>query len=449
VKRSGKGMFDKTGEMRAKPAVLFRRGRVIDPESGFDQVADVLVDEGIIRKLGKELKAAGEVEVVEAENKIIAPGLIDLHVHISEPARNDRETIRSGCSAAVAGGITTIVVRSHTDLIIDNQAVVEYLIAKSRALSLCRLLPVGALTQGLRGEALAEMADLARNGIVAASDDCYSVMNASLMRRALEYAAMHRLPVFSFCQDKSLAGDGAVNEGYISTLMGLSGIPDVAEEVMVVRDLILARMTGCPIHLGPITTAGSLGLIEQAQKTGVRVTAETSPHYFILSDSDCREYDTFTKVSPPLRSEKDVSALRQGIADGTIGVISSGHQPLTVVDKDTEFPSAVNGISALETLLPLSLTYLFHNNKLSLKDLLARMTINPAKILNLPSGRIQEKAPADLIVFDADEQFAINPKKFLSRGKNTPFLGRSVRGRVLLTMVGGRIVFRNGELVPV
>lgn len=447
MSRSGKGMFTFAEEARPKPAVLFRRGRVIDPESGFDQVADILVDEGVIRKLGKDLKASGEVEVVEVDNKIVAPGLIDLHVHISEPARNDRETIHSGCSSAVAGGITTIAVRSHTDLIIDNQAVVEYLIAKSKALSLCRLLPVGALTQGLRGEALAEMADLAKNGIVAASDDCYSVMNASLMRRALEYAGMYRLPVFSFCQDKSLAGDGVVNEGYISTLMGLSGIPDVAEEVMVVRDLILARMTACPIHLGPITTAGSVGLIKQTQEAGVRVTAETSPHYFILSDSDCREFDTFTKVSPPLRSEKDVSALRQGIIDGTIGVISSGHQPLTVVDKDTEFQSAANGISAMETLLPLSLTYLYHNNKLPLRELLARMTVNPAKILNLKSGRIQEKAPADLTVFDADEQFTINPRLFFSKGKNTPFAGRSVRGKVLLTMVAGRIVFRNGELM--
>lgn len=447
MSRSGKGMFTFAEEARPKPAVLFRRGRVIDPESGFDQVADILVDEGVIRKLGKDLKASGEVEVVEVDNKIVAPGLIDLHVHISEPARNDRETILSGCSSAVAGGITTIVVRSYTDLIIDNQAVVEYLIAKSKALSLCRLLPVGALTQGLKGEALAEMADLAKNGIVAASDDCHSVMNASLMRRTLEYAGMYRLPVFSFCQDKSLAGDGVVNEGYISTLMGLSGIPDVAEEVMVVRDLILARMTASPIHLAPITTAGSVSLIKQTQEMGVRVTAETSPHYFILSDSDCREFDTFSKVSPPLRSEKDISALRQGIIDGTIGVISSGHQPLTVVDKDTEFQSAENGISAMETLLPLSLTYLYHNKKLSLRELLARMTVNPAKILNLKSGRIQEKAPADLIIFDADEQYTINPKKFFSKGKNTPFAGRSVRGKVLLTMVAGRIVFRNGELM--
>lgn len=443
----GRGMFAFAEQARPRPTVFFRRGRIIDPQSGFDQVADLLVEDGIIRRVGKDLKVPAKAEVIEVGEKVLCPGLIDLHVHISEPARNDRETIRSGCSSAVAGGITSIAVRSHTDLVIDNQAVVEYLIAKSQQLGLSRLLPVGALTRRLAGEELAEMGDLAKNGVVAASDDYRSVMDSSLMRRALEYAAIYNLPVLSFCQDSSLAGDGVVNEGYVSTIMGLPGVPNIAEEVMVVRDLILARMTAHPIHLGPLTTVGSVDLVRQAREMGVAVTAETSPHYFILTDIDCREFDTFMKVEPPLRSERDLAAVQEGLAEGTIGVITSAHQPLTVVDKDTEFQSAKAGICGLETLLPLSLTYLYHNGKMSLGDLLSRMTIIPAEILHLPGGRVREKCPADVIIFDPELEYSIDPQEFFSRGKNTPFGGRSVKGKVLLTMVGGRIVFRNGELV--
>jgi dihydroorotase len=431
-------------------ALLIRGGCIVDPTQGIHEVGDIWIDKGRIHRIvlpsrGDSAAAPGpKDEVIEAKGLTVIPGIVDMHVHLREPGYEYKETIATGTRAAAAGGVTTVACMANTKPANDQGAVCQFILAKAQKEGVVRVRPIGAISRGLEGAELAEIGELKESGAVAISDDGRPVADSLLMRRAMEYARTFGLPVISHCEDPHLAANGVMNEGLVSLELGLRGIPRIAEEVMVARDLLLAEWTGCRLHIAHVSSAGSVRLIREAKERGVAVTAEVTPHHLILTDEAVRRWDTNTKVNPPLRSPKDVEALHQGLADGTLDAIATDHAPHGRVDKEVEYELAAFGISGLETLLGLSLM-LVHQGTLSLEDWVRKVSCNPAKILNIPGGTLKPGVPADLTIINMERSWRVDPEAFFSKGRNTPFHGWTLRGKAVMTFIGGRKVFHESE----
>jgi len=421
--------------------LLIKNGRVIDPTQGIDEILDLLVENGRVSKLGKGLTPPADCETFDADGKYVVPGLIDMHVHLREPGLEYKEDIESGSRAAVAGGFTSIACMPNTKPVIDNKAVAGYVVARGKAVGLCNVFPIGALTAGSNGERLAEMGELKESGCVAVSDDGRPVVNAELMRRALEYARGMGIPVIAHAEELALVGEGVMNEGFTSTELGLKGIPRVAEDIAVARDVMLAEYTASPVHIAHVSTRGALRIIRDAKLRGVRVTCETAPHYFTLTDDAVRGYDTNAKMNPPLREADDVAAIKQGLADGAIDAIATDHAPHHDDEKDIEFNNALNGIIGLETSLPLALA-LVEQGVLTMAQLVERMSCTPARILNLDRGTLKPGAAADITLIDPAAEWVVEADKLASMAKNTPWLGQKMKGATAATIVAGKVVFR-------
>jgi len=423
--------------------LLIKNGLVIDPVNGIKEQRDVLIEEGkIVELLAQDesrLKSLPQSEVIDAKGCWVVPGLIDMHVHLREPGEEYKETVASGAAAAVAGGVTAVACMANTRPVNDSASITDYILERAAAAGKARVHPVGAVTRGQGGEGLAELGELRDHGCVAVSDDGHPIMNPELMRRALEYCRGLAIPVLAHCEQKELSAGGSMHEGAVSTELGLAGIPAAAEEVMVARDLILAEMTGGRLHVQHASTAGSVRLIREAKARGVAVTAETCPHYFTLTDADVRGYNTNFKMNPPLRSRADQEALLYALADGTIDAIASDHAPHSLVEKQVEFDQAANGIVGLETLLPLSLE-LVRKEIIYPEQWVRLVSVNPARILALPAGSLSPGAVADLSVIDPEYEWTIEPAQFFSKGRNTPFAGRKVKGKAMTVIVGGKVV---------
>jgi dihydroorotase len=418
-------------------SLLIKGGRVVDPAGGIDAPADVLIEGGQIVGVGTDLPAAEEE--ISAQGLVVAPGFIDLHVHLREPGFEYKETIASGTRAAARGGFTSVVCMPNTNPPVDNRAVVEFILAEAARNGAVRVYPIGAITKGRRGEELSGMADLAAAGVVAFSDDGNTVMNAAVMRRALEYGKMLDLPLSVHCEDVHLAGQGLMNEGRMSTLLGLPGQTRAAESVIIARDVELARLTGGRIHFAHVSTKEGVDLIRRAKELGLRVSAEATPHHLTLTDEQVATYDPNTKVSPPLRTREDVEALRAGLLDGTIDCIATDHAPHSRDDKDVEYAHAAWGMVGLETAWPVIYTHLVLTGALSLLQAIDLFTRQPADLFNLPGGRIAVGEPADLVLFDPNKKQQVTEELLVSKGKNSPFIGQELQGWPVYTIVGGQI----------
>jgi dihydroorotase len=423
-----------------KPVVL-KGGRVVDPSQGYDATADVLILDGRIEAVGPSLDGPEGTDVIAAAGKVVAPGLVDVHVHLREPGREDAETVASGARAAAAGGFTAVCAMPNTDPVTDNQAAVGFIVKQAAAAGAARVYPIGAISVGQKGAQLAEFGEMAAAGAVAVSDDGHPVVSSHLMRTALEYARSFGIPVAEHCEDPALAKNGVMHGGSVSTRLGLAGIPSAAEEIMVARNILLAELTGGHVHLCHISTEGSVDLIRWGKDRGIAVTAEATPHHFAITHDACIGYDTNAKMNPPLRREADVMAIRSGLADGTLDVIATDHAPHHYEAKEREFDDAPFGVVGLETALGLGLTLLVDGGSLSLPALIDRMSTVPARIFHLPGGTLRKGAPADVVVFDPDAPWTVDPERFQSKSRNTPFGGWKLRGRVERTLVEGRTVY--------
>lgn len=420
--------------------ILIKGGRVMNPATGFDSVCDVYIIDGIIEKIGADITEQAD-KVIDATGKIVAPGLIDMHTHLREPGQEYKEDIKSGTRAAAQGGFTSVACMPNTSPVLDNAPLVEFVKNKAAKEGCVNVYPIGAVSKGQKGEQLAEIGDMKEAGAVAVSDDGRPVSNPVLMRHAMEYADMFGMLVISHCEDLNLVAGGSMNEGFVSTRLGLKGIPNAAEEVQIARDVILAKETGKRLHIAHVSTAGGVEIIRQAKKQGIRVTAETCPHYFTLTDEAVEGFDTNAKMNPPLRTQKDVDAVIEGLCDGTLDAIATDHAPHHRDEKEVEFAVAANGIVGLETALCLGITHLVRKKYLTLSELLAKMTCNPADILSLNKGKLEEKADADIVIFSDDEAYTVDKETFASKSKNTPYHGWEVYGRVECTIVGGKVVY--------
>lgn len=419
---------------------------MIDPANEFDEVADVLIEEGKITQVGKKLESA-QAKVHDASEKLVMPGLIDMHVHLREPGREDEETVATGARAAVKGGFTVIACMPNTEPVADKASIIELILEQAEKTKLAHVFPIGAITKGLKGEELAEMGELAEAGAVAFSDDGNPVMNSRSFRRALEYSKIFSRPLILHEEDKNLSAGGQVNEGFYSTLLGLKGIPAAAEEALIARDLILARLTGAQIHFAHISTKGSVALIRRAKQDGLRVTCEVTPHHLVLTQEALTGFDTSLKVNPPLRSKDDVEALREGLKDGTIDAIASDHAPHALHEKEQEFDRAPFGMLGLETSLALILTELVEKAVIDYTDLVEKMSLNPAQILNLPMGTLAAGSEANLTVVDPELEFVVDAALFESKSRNTPFNGWSLKGKATDVFVSGRLLMKDGRIV--
>ena len=425
--------------------ILFSRGRVIDPRSKLDGVRDVLVRDGKVAEVSDAPLQVPGAEVVDARGRWVVPGFIDLHVHLREPGEEGKETILTGSRSAVAGGFTAVVAMPNTKIVNDSALVTELVLSRARAAGLCHVYPAGAITKGLKGEELAEMGELLSAGCVCITDDGRPVMSASLMRRALQYSTLFDIPVMVHEEDLTLSGKGAMTEGPTSTRLGLAPIPSSAEIVMVARDLVLLEETGGRLHIAHISCEGSVRLVREAKKRGLRVTAEATPHHFTLDDTAVGDYDTHAKMNPPLRLRRDVEALREALVDGTIDAIATDHAPHGVLDKQVEFEKGINGVVGLETALGLTLA-LVHEGALSPLKAVELLTDGPARAFGLPGGHLAPGAPADVTLVDPAAEWAVDAERFFSKSRNTPFNGRLLKGRVMQTWVGGRLVFSDGQI---
>ncbi|MFH0901046.1 MAG: dihydroorotase [Pseudomonadota bacterium] len=425
---------------------LLRGGRVIDPAKKLDARADVLVKDGRIARIEQGIGLPARAQVIDVADRLVVPGLVDLHVHLREPGQEYKEDIATGTRAAAAGGFTTVCCMPNTNPPNDSRAVTELILGRAREVGAARVRPIGAITKGLAGESLSEIGELCDAGVVALSDDGHTVMNAELMRRALEYARTFGLPVVQHAEDKNLVAGGVMNEGSVATHAGLRGIPGAAEAVIVARDLELCALTGGRYHLAHASTKRSVELVREAKHRGLPVTCEVTPHHLTLMDEACAHYDTSAKVNPPLRASVDVAALREALADGTVDAIATDHAPHSSVEKDVEFDQAAFGMVGLETALPLVLG-LVRDGAMALERAIELMTIGPARVFNLDGagvGTLAVGAPADLTVIDPDVEFVVEKERFLSKGRNTPFQGRKLRGRPVLTFLGGKVTFGQG-----
>ncbi|HEX6088596.1 MAG TPA: dihydroorotase [Gemmatimonadales bacterium] len=422
--------------------IVIRGGRVIDPSTGGDAVADVMIDDGRIGAVGRNIGSPDGALEIDAAGKVVAPGFIDLHTHLREPGQEDLETVATGASAAVAGGFTAVCAMPNTDPVADNQGVVGFIVRQAQRAGKARVYPIGAISVGQKGQQLAEFGEMVGAGAVAVSDDGKPVMSSHLMRTALEYARVFGIPVADHCEEMTLAQGGAMHEGLVSTRLGLKGIPAAAEEIMVARDIILAELTGGHVHLCHMSTRGSVELIRRAKEKGLRVTAEACPHHFTLTHEACEGYDTNAKMNPPLREAADREAVRQGLRDGTIDVIATDHAPHHYDAKEREFDDAPNGIIGLETALGLAVSELVESGLLTLPELVLRMSTLPARLFHLPGGTLATGAPGDIVVFDPAAEWEVRPERFSSKSRNTPFAGRRLRGRAEVTIVGGEVVYQ-------
>lgn len=427
---------------------IIKGGRVIDPYYGLDEKRDIFIQNGRVKKLEKRIDISSKgVKIVNASDKVVTPGFIDLHTHLREPGREDEETILTGTKAASHGGFTSVLCMPNTDPPIDDESVVRFILKQQEQAGYARVYPVGAITKGLMGEELTEIGHLVGAGVVGISDDGNSVMNSELMRRALEYSRMFGIPVISHCEDLLLTAGGVMNEGYYSTLFGLRASPPIAEEVMVARDIILAEYTRSHIHITHVSTGGSVELIRRAKERGVRITSDTAPHYFTLNESMLRDYNPNLKINPPLRSLEDVEAIKDGLRDGTIDAIATDHAPHTQAEKEVEFDLAPPGIVGVETALGLVLKELVDPGVLSLPDAIGKLTSSPSRIVSLPGGKLKIGSPADITIFDPRSVWICEPSKFVSKSKNSPFKGWTLKGKVEHVFVDGEPVIREGGVV--
>ncbi|MCL2285684.1 MAG: dihydroorotase [Firmicutes bacterium] len=421
--------------------LVITNGRIIDPSVNLDTKTDILVQDGKIAEIAPSISVKENTEIIDATGCWVTPGLIDMHVHLRDPGQRHKETIVTGTRAAAAGGFTTICCMPNTSPVMDNEVVVEYVTSKAAKEAIVNVLPIGSITKGLAGEELSAIGEMKDAGICAVSDDGKTVENPSLYKTAMKYAAMFGLPILAHCEDLRLVGKGQINAGPHAELMGFRGIAPEAEEIIIARDIILARVTGAQLHICHVSTAEGVALIRVAQEAGLPVTAEVCPHHFTLIDENITEYDANFKMSPPLRSRKDRDALLQGLQDGTIGVIATDHAPHHEDEKNCEFEDAMNGIVGLETAVPLGITELVLKGKLTPSRLIAALSTNPAKILKLNKGTLQPGADADITIINPDDTYVIDKNKFHSKSRNTPFHGLEVTGRVTHTIVGGKVVY--------
>jgi dihydroorotase len=422
--------------------LLLAGGRVIDPARGIDVVGDVLIADGAIVHAGPAAGAPDEADVVDCAGLIVSPGFVDVHCHLREPGREDVETIATGARAAAAGGFTAVCAMPNTDPVTDNQAAVGFVVRQGLAARAARVFPIGAISVGQRGMALAEVGEMVSAGAVAISDDGKPVASAQLMRAALEYARRFAIPVVDHCEEPTLAAGGSMNEGIVSARLGLRGIPSEAEEIMVIRDILLARRTGGHVHICHVSTKGSVELLRWGKDRGIPVTAEVCPHHLSLTEDAVEGYDTNAKMNPPLRTAEDVAALQVALRDGTIDVVATDHAPHHYDEKEREFADAPNGIVGLETALAVVVTTLCVPGILTFPELVERMAVRPARLFNLPGGSLAPGSVADVTVFDPQLEWTVDPARFLSKGRNTPYGGRVLRGRAVRTIVGGQTVFR-------
>lgn len=429
-------------------AFLIAGGRVIDPSRQTDGAADVLVVGDRIEAVGHNIPLPDGARRIDATGKVVVPGLIDLHVHLREPGQEHLETIATGATAAVAGGFTGVCAMPNTDPVIDNQAAVGFVVRQAIRAGKARVYPIGCISVGQQGLQLAEMGEMVAAGAVAVSDDGKPVASSQLMRTALEYAKTFGIPVADHCEDPTLSVAGAMHEGFISTKLGLKGIPSAAEEIMVARDIILAELTGGHVHLCHISTKGSVDLIRRGKERGLNVTAEATPHHFSLTHERCQGYDTNAKMNPPLREAADRDAIRVALQEGVIDCIATDHAPHHYDTKQREFDDAPHGIIGLETALGLGIRELVETGLLSLADLIARMSTIPARIFHLPGGTLAIGAPADLAVFDPIRRWTVRADDLHSKSANSPFLGQTLIGQTDLTAVGGKVVFERGVAKP-
>jgi dihydroorotase len=426
------------------PILLLKGGRLLDPAQKLDGVGDVLVVDGKIARAGGTIDGGDDAQVIDCTGSYVTPGFVDVHCHLREPGREDVETIATGARAAAAGGFTAICAMPNTDPVTDNQAAVGFIIRQAMRAGAARVYPIGAISVGQKGEALAEFGEMVGAGAIAVSDDGKPVVSAQLMRTALEYAQTINIPVIDHCEEPTLAHGGSMNEGYLSARLGLRGIPAEAEEIMVIRDILLARRTGGHVHLAHMSTKGSVELIRWGKERGIRVTAEVTPHHLTLTEDAVSEYDTAAKMNPPLRTAADVESLREALRDGTIDLIATDHAPHHYDAKEREFADAPFGIVGLETALALVVTELVEPGIIDFATLVDRMSTRPARLFGLPGGTLRAGTVADVTVFDPKHEWTVEPGAFLSKGRNTPYAGRKLRGRTLATIVGGRLVFRLG-----
>lgn len=425
--------------------LLVKGGRVIDPENGRDELLDILVDNGTIAKVGKNLKAK-EAQVIDAQGKIVCPGFIDIHVHLREPGFEYKEDLASGTRAAAAGGFTTLCCMPNTNPVIDNMAVARFVKERAQRSGIVNVFPIGSITKKQAGEELSEYADLLAAGCIAFSDDGKPVRKADVMRNALEYTKMFGVPLLAHSEDLALTAGGQMHEGFFSTYYGMKGIPAAAEEVMVARDIILTRLTGGQLHICHASTAGSLELIRQAKAEGLQVSCEVTPHHLVLSDEIVGSYDTDTKVSPPLRSQEHIEALRAALVDGTIDCIATDHAPHHLESKDCEYDLAAVGISGLETAVAVIMDQLVKPGIITLPEMVRLFTTGPADVMGLPKGRFNIGDAADITIIDPELTKTVDPVKFYSKGKNTPFKGMQLTGWPWATIVAGKVVYMDGKI---
>jgi dihydroorotase len=423
-------------------SILIKNGRIIDPSRNYDSPGDLLIENGKIAALDQpgKIPASKAQTVIDAKGAWILPGLIDIHVHLREPGLEYKETIETGTRAAVAGGFTSVACMANTSPVNDTPYVTAFIRERAKATALCRVYPVGAVTKGLKGEELAEIGGMVAEGAFALSDDGMPVMNSYLMRKAMDYAKAFGVPIISHAEDWNLVGQGMMNEGSLSNELGLRGNPAAAEEIMVAREIALCRLTRCPVHIAHISTEVGLEHVRRAKEAGLPVTAEASPHHLTLDESCLRTYDTRFKMAPPLRGEKDVEALRQAVADGTVDVIATDHAPHGEIDKAVEFDQAANGILGLQTAIPLTLK-LVHDGIVSPMRWVESLTVKPARLLNLPLGTLQVGKDADVTLLQANEKWVLTEDRILSKSINTPFLGWEFQGKIMATVVGGKIQY--------
>lgn len=426
--------------------LLVKGGQVIDPESGRNEVLDILVENGKIAKVAKNIKVK-TAEILDASGKIVCPGFIDIHVHLREPGFEYKEDLASGTRAAAAGGFTTVCCMPNTNPVIDNLAVARFVKERAQNSGVVNVLPIGSITKKLAGEELSEYADLLAAGCVAFSDDGQPVRKSNVMRNALEYTRMFGAPLLAHSEDRDLTADGQMHEGYYSTYYGLKGIPAASEEVMVARDIILTRLTGGNLHICHASTAGSMDLIRQAKAEGLNVTCEVTPHHLTLSDEIVGTYDTDTKVMPPLRSQQHIAALRAALLDGTVDCIATDHAPHHLESKDCEYNLAAVGISGLETAVAVIMDQLVSKGLLELPEMVKLFTIGPADVLGLDKGRLNPGDAADITIIDPELTKTVDPQQFYSKGKNTPFKGMRLTGWPWVTIVAGKAVYRDGKII--
>ncbi len=423
--------------------ILLAGGRVLDPSQQLDlAVGDVLLVDGRIEHAGERIARPDDAEIIDVSGLVVSPGFVDVHCHLREPGREDVETIATAARAAVAGGFTAVCAMPNTDPVTDNQAAVGFIISQAKRAAAARVYPIGAITLGQKGEALAEFGEMVGAGAVAVSDDGKPVVSSQMMRTALEYARTFGIPVADHCEDPTLAHGGAMNEGAMSMKLGLKGIPAEAEEIQAIRDILLARRTGGHVHLCHMSTKGSVELIRWGKERHINVTAEVCPHHLSLTEDAVDGYDTNAKMNPPLRTQEDVEALQQAVRDGTIDVVATDHAPHHYDEKEREFADAPNGIVGLETALAVLVTWLVEPGTLTYAQLVDKMACAPARRVDLPGGPRRRRAVADVTVFDPTRAWTVDPAGFRSKGRNTPYAGRTLRGRAVCTVVDGRVVYR-------